>query len=111
MELIIISIFILGYAAIAFEHSIKINKAAIALLTGVLCWTAYTLFSADRQIVSEELTHHLGNLSGILFFLMGAMTIVELIDAHDGFEVITSRINTTDKRKLLWIISIISKPA
>lgn len=108
MELLIISIFILGYSVIAFEHQLKINKAASALLTGVLCWTVYVLFSPNRGIVSEELTHHLGNLSGILFFLMGAMTIVELIDAHDGFEVITSRITTTSKRKLLWIISFLA---
>jgi len=108
MELLITVIFILGYAAIAFEHSIKINKAASALLAGVLCWTAYIFFSSDAEVVSGELTHHFGNLSGILFFLMGAMTIVELMDAHDGFEVITSRITTTDKRKLLWIISIIT---
>lgn len=108
MEILISAIFILGYAAIAFEHPLKINKAASALLTGVLCWTAYVLYSSDKAAVSDSLTHHLGNLSGILFFLMGAMTIVELIDAHDGFEVITSRITTTDKRKLLWIISIIT---
>jgi len=108
MELLIISIFVLGYAVIAFEHQLKINKAAGALLTGVLCWTAYVLFAPNKDIVSEELTHHLGNLSGILFFLMGAMTIVELIDAHDGFEVITSRITTTSKRKLLWIVSFLA---
>lgn len=108
MELLIISIFVLGYAVIAFEHRLKINKAAGALLTGVLCWTAYVLFAPNKDIVSEELTHHLGNLSGILFFLMGAMTIVELIDAHDGFEVITSRITTTSKRKLLWIVSFLA---
>ena len=83
---LIIFIFVLGYIAIAFEHAIKINKAAIALVTGVLCWTVYILLSLDKHIVSEELTHHLGELSGILFFLLGAMTIVELIDAHDGFE-------------------------
>ncbi len=108
METTIVSIFILGYLAIAFEHQFKVNKAASALLTGVLCWTVYVLFSSNADVVSEELTHHLGNLAGILFFLMGAMTIVELIDAHDGFEVITSRITTTDKRKLLWIISILT---
>ncbi len=108
MELLIISIFILGYAAIAFERPLKINKAASGLLTGVLCWTAYVLFSADKNVVAQELTHHLGNLSGILFFLMGAMTIVELIDAHDGFEVITSRITATSKRKLLWIICVLT---
>ena len=108
MEILITAIFILGYAAIAFEHPLRINKVASALLTGVLCWAAYILLSSDKAVVSDSLTQHLGNLSGILFFLMGAMTIVELIDAHDGFEVIISRITTTDKRKLLWIISIIT---
>lgn len=105
---IIITIFILGYVAIATEHSIKINKAASALITGVLCWTVYILFSPDKNMVGEELTHHLGELSGILFFLLGAMTIVELIDAHDGFDIITTRINQTDKRKLLWIVAFIT---
>ncbi len=108
MEIFIVSIFILGYAAIAFEHPIKINKAASALLTGVLCWVVYVLFSGEPEAVTTELQNHLGSLSGILFFLMGAMTIVELVDAHDGFEVITNRITTTDKRKLLWIVSIIT---
>jgi Na+/H+ antiporter NhaD/arsenite permease-like protein len=64
--------------------------------------------SNDSHLVNEQLTEHIGELSGILFFLMGAMTIVELIDAHDGFEVITSRITTNNKRKLLWIISILT---
>src|ERR1051325_1371528 len=108
MEILIVSIFVLGYAAIAFEHAIKINKAASALLTGVLCWTAYILFSSEKTAVSNELIEHLGNLSGILFFLMGAMTIVELIDAHDGFEIITSRITTNSKRKLLWIVCLLT---
>lgn len=108
MHLIIISIFILGYLAIAFEHSIKINKTATALLTGVLCWTVYILFGSDKHLITEQLTGHLGELSGILFFLMGAMTIVELIDAHDGFDIITTNITTLNKRKLLWIICFIT---
>lgn len=108
MTTIIISIFVLGYVAIATEHTIKINKAASALLTGVLCWTVYILFAHDKHIVTEELVEHLGELSGILFFLMGAMTIVELVDAHDGFDIITSKINQTDKRRLLWIIAFIT---
>lgn len=108
MEILIISIFVLGYCAIAFEHGIRLNKAASALLTGVLCWTVYVIFSSTKDVASEELTHHLGNISGILFFLLGAMTIVELMDAHDSFEVITSRITTTDKRKLLWLVSFIA---
>jgi Na+/H+ antiporter NhaD/arsenite permease-like protein len=105
---LIIAIFVIGYIAIATEHSIKINKTASALLTGVLCWTVYILFAPDRNIVEVELIEHLGELSGILFFLMGAMTIVELVDAHDGFDIITSKINQTDKRKLLWIIGFIT---
>ena len=108
MEILIISIFVLGYAAIAFEHPLKINKAASALLTGVLCWTIYILFASNREAVAEQLVHHLGTHSGILFFLLGAMTIVELIDAHDGFEVITRRITTTNKRQLLWIVCFLT---
>ncbi len=108
MGVLIIAIFILGYVAIAFEHTIKINKAASALITGVLCWTVYILFSPDKDRVTEELSHHLGELSSILFFLLGAMTIVTLIDAHDGFDIITRRINQTDLRKLLWIIAFIT---
>jgi len=108
MEILIICLFILGYFAIAFEHTIKINKSATALLTGVLCWTVYILYGNDKQLISQQLTEHLGELSGILFFLLGAMTIVELIDAHDGFDLITSNINTINKRKLLWIICFIT---
>ena len=108
MILTIIIVFIIGYAAIALEHGIKINKAASALITGVLCWTIFILFSSDKHLVSESLVEHLGELSGILFFLLGAMTIVELIDVHDGFNIITDRINQTNKRKLLWIISFIT---
>ena len=108
MNLLIVLVFIIGYAGIAFEHPLKINKTASALLTGVLCWTVYIMGSSNVDLVSEQLYEHLGQISSILFFLLGAMTIVELIDAHDGFDVITSRIRTTDKRKLLWIISILT---
>lgn len=103
-----LSVFVLGYLAIAFEHTIRLNKAATALVTGVLCWTVYIVFAQDKEVVVEQLNHHLGELSQILFFLMGAMTIVELIDAHDGFEIITSRIKTTNKGKLVWIIALLS---
>jgi Na+/H+ antiporter NhaD/arsenite permease-like protein len=108
MAEIIIAIFILGYAAIAFEHKIKLNKAATALITGVLCWVVYIIFAPDKNVINLELTTHLGNLSGILFFLLGAMTIVELIDAHDGFNVITDKITQTNKKSLIWIIGFIT---
>jgi Na+/H+ antiporter NhaD/arsenite permease-like protein len=107
VELLIVT-FIIGYSLIAFEHYTKINKSAIALVTGVLCWTLYIFFSADTNLVNEQLSEHFSGVSEILFFLLGAMTIVELIDAHDGFEIITSRINQTDKRKLVWIIGFIT---
>lgn len=101
-------VFVAGYVLIALEHSLRINKAAVALLTGVLCWTLYVISAPDPHLVSEQLTEHLGEIAGILFFLMGAMTVVELIDAHDGFDVITKSITTTSKRKLVWVISGLS---
>jgi NhaD family Na+/H+ antiporter len=108
MLVAIIVVFILGYLCIALESFLKINKAAIALLTGVLCWTLYIFSQNEKDLVTSELIEHLGNLSQILFFLLGAMTIVELIDAHDGFEIITRRITTKSKRKLIWIICFIT---
>lgn len=108
MDTLIIITFVLGYAAIAFEHPLKINKTASALLTGVVCWVLYILASNNTELVSEQLYEHFGQISGILFFLLGAMTIVELIDAHDGFRVITSKINTKSIRKLLWIIGLVT---
>lgn len=140
MELLIICVFVAGYLAIAFEHTIKINKTASALLTGVLCWTLFALSSPSTSLLSSEsflgylkmqdalggesvsapasdafhgfviseLSHHLSSISEILFFLMGAMTIVELIDAHQGFRVITDRIKTKNPKTLLWIVCWIS---
>ncbi|MEO5997272.1 MAG: sodium:proton antiporter NhaD [Chitinophagaceae bacterium] len=105
---ILIALFVIGYGAIAFEHVLKINKTAPALLTGVLCWTVYILFSDNKEEVTSQLVENLGDFSGILFFLMGAMTIVEIIDTHDGFDIITQRITQKNKRKLLWIISVIT---
>ena len=102
---LIIIVFVLGYIAIAFEHPLKLNKAASALITGVLCWTIYILQSNSTHTVSEELLHHLGEIASILFFLLGAMTIVELIDSHNGFDIITERIKTTSKQKLLLIVT------
>jgi Na+/H+ antiporter NhaD/arsenite permease-like protein len=108
MVTLIILVFVLGYAAIAFEHSIRINKAASALITGILCWTIYILSGKSREIVNEQLLVHLGEIASILFFLLGAMVIVELIGAHDGFSIITNRIKTKKKSKLLIIVTIIT---
>jgi Na+/H+ antiporter NhaD/arsenite permease-like protein len=108
MTALIITIFCLGYLGIALEQFIRINKAAIALLTAVFCWTAFILMSPDKSAVSAQLIEHVGDFSGILFFLMGAMTIVELIDAHRGFDLITERIHIDGKRRLLWLTGSIA---
>jgi len=108
MTTLIVVLFVLGYLAIAFEQPLRINKAASALLTGVLCWSVYALGGSEKELVSENLSHHLSEIAGILFFLLGAMVIVELIDAHDGFEIITARIQNTGKKKLVWIVGFIT---
>ncbi len=105
---LIIIVFIVGYIAIAFEHPLKLNKAASALITGVLCWTIYILQSQSTDLVGKELLHHVGEIASILFFLLGAMTIVELIDSHNGFDIITEKITTKNKATLLLIITGIS---
>lgn len=106
MEILLASVFVIGYLLITLEHNIKINKAATALLTGVACWTIYMLLEKEPDVINGELSHHLSGISEILLFLLGAMTIVELIDAHEGFQLITDKITTNNKTKLLYIISI-----
>ncbi len=110
MELttIILVLFILGYLAIAFEHNIKINKAASALFLGGICWAVFAFTGVSISSLEYEIQHHIIHISEILFFLFGAMTIVELIDTHQGFSIITDKIKTTNKLKLIWIISAIS---
>ncbi len=134
---LIVVLFLLGYTCIALEHPLKINKAATALVTAVLLWVIYMLgvapevvpaggafgdFVAGHTAVqelsfSEQVSHFVnehqilgtvGEVAEILFFLIGAMTIVELIDIHGGFDIITSRITTRHKRSLLWIIGVIT---
>jgi Na+/H+ antiporter NhaD/arsenite permease-like protein len=104
MNTAIFLIFVIGYCAIAFEQSIHINKAASALFTGVMCWVVYILNQPDKHLVVHQLMEELGEIAGILFFLLGAMTIVELIDAHDGFQIITDKIKTQSSVKLLWLL-------
>ena len=105
MEATVIIIFVIGYLLIALEHPIKINKSATAIVTGVLCWTIYALFSEQPiEHIVDQLAEHFGEISAILFFLLGAMTIVELVDGYEGFRIITDRITTKNPKKLLWII-------
>jgi len=108
MIIAIVTIFILAYAAIALEHPIRINKSASALIGAGLLWTVYALAVGDTALVEEQLGHSLIETAQIVFFLMGAMTIVEVIDAHNGFEVITSRIRTTQLASLMWLIGAVT---
>ena len=107
MNILMVLIFVSGYIAIALENKLKVNKAAMALLVAVFCWGFNFIenFPPDEASL-HNLIEHLGEISQVIFFLMGAMTIVELIDSHGGFKIITDFIMTRDKRKLLWAISI-----
>lgn len=144
MFILMVGVFVLGYVAIALEHPLKVDKAASALVLGVLVWTILILdvsgilnlgYSQAWEhfkhsslltdfleknpeagvieqmkyfIVDNQVIEHLGDISEILFFLLGAMTIVETIDQHQGFKIITDKITTTNKVKLLWILSILT---
>ena len=108
MASILIVIFILAYAAIALEHPIKIHKTASALIAAGMLWTIYSVMSGDFHLVEEQLNDSLASTAQIVFFLMGAMTIVEVVDAHNGFEVITSRIKTTKLSSLMWLVGFVT---
>src|ERR1043165_7809256 len=109
MQIIIGIVFIVGYAIIAMEHPLHVNKSAVAVLLAVLCWLLYMISNAtDPESVLHQLSTHLSSIAEILFFLMGAMTIVELIDSHKGFRIVANLIRTNSRIKLLWIISIIT---
>jgi NhaD family Na+/H+ antiporter len=103
----VVFVFCLGYVAIILEHYIQMNKTAIALLVAVLCWSIY-LVSGIAPVGANILAlgHHVSEISQIIFFLMGAMTLVELVDSHRGFKLITDRIQTKSKRKMLWIVAM-----
>jgi Na+/H+ antiporter NhaD/arsenite permease-like protein len=123
MTIFIVVAFIIGYLMIALEHPLHIDKAASAILTGVVCWVALVIgldampltataegaeAIRDAHFLDHHLLEHLGEIGSILFFLLGAMTIVELVDAHDGFRIITDRITTENRVRLLWILSLVS---
>ena len=103
---LLIFLFFIGYFFITIEHYIKINKAAIALLISALSWVLLIIFSNNFQEVNSDLSHHLIGVSEIVFFLLGAMTIVEIIDAHDGFSIISQKIKTNNKNQFIWLIAL-----
>ncbi len=105
---ILLTIAILGYLAVILESPLKIDKTISALLTGSLCWIIIAVFQHDQHQIAEKLIEYFGEISGLLIFLLGAMTIVELIDIHKGFTVITHRIRTKSVYSLLWIVALIT---
>ncbi|MFA7282009.1 MAG: sodium:proton antiporter NhaD, partial [Sterolibacterium sp.] len=101
-------VFVIAYTAIALEHPIKINKSASALVGAGLLWTIYALSYGDSHTVGEQLSESLMGTAQIVFFLMGAMTIVEVVDAHNGFEVITEHIRTSKLSTLMWLVGFVT---
>ena len=108
MLITLVAVFIAAYAAIALEHPLRINKTASALIGAGLLWTIYALSTGDHDLVNRQLGDSLMGTAQIVFFLMGAMTIVEVVDAHNGFDVITSRIRTTSLTSLLWLVGFVT---
>src|SRR3954451_10427996 len=105
---VIATIFVIAYAAIALEHPIKVNKSASALVGAGVLWTVYAVFSGDPALVEQQLNESVSSTAQIVFFLIGAMTIVEVIDAHNGFEVITSLIRTRKQVTLMWLVCFVT---
>jgi NhaD family Na+/H+ antiporter len=108
MLLTLVIVFVGVYAAIALEHPLRINKSASALVGAGLLWTIYALQVNQPSLIEEQLSESLISTAQIVFFLMGAMAIVEVVDAHDGFEVITSRIKTNELSKLMWLVGFVT---
>lgn len=108
MLISLVLIFVVVYAAIALEHPLGINKSATALIGAGLLWTLYALSASDPAVVSAQLGESLMGTAQIVFFLIGAMTIVEVVDAHDGFDVITARIRTTKLSSLMWLVGCVT---
>jgi len=108
MSAALVAVFIIAYASIALEHPLRVNKSASALIGAGLLWTIYALMGGDHEVISENLRESVAATAQIVFFLMGAMTIVEVVDAHNGFHVITSRIKTTKITSLLWLVGFVT---
>ncbi len=110
-ENLIMIVFVLGYGAMAMEHVIGINKASSAMITAVICWVLLAeehlhLTGGNIHGVVDSLSHHLESTAQIVFFLIGAMTIVRLMETHNGFQVVTNIMKVRKKRSLLWVISL-----
>ena len=108
MLTVLITLFVLAYLAIALEHPLHVNKTATGLLAAGVLWSIYALGSGDAHLISEQLGESLMGTAQIVFFLMGAMTIVEVVDAHNGFHILTSRIRTQSLSGLILLVGVVS---
>src|SRR5262245_52752500 len=106
MITVLVVIFLLTYLAITLDHPLHLNKSATSLLGAGVLWTLYALGSEDKELVTEELAATLSATAEIAFFLMGAMAIVEVIDTHGGFDVVTTRIRTKSLPTLLCLVCV-----
>lgn len=104
----LIVLFVLAYAAIALEHPLRVNKTATALIASGVLWTLFALGAGSEHGVSDALGESLMGTAQIVFFLMGAMAIVEVVDAHNGFEVLTSRVRTSSMASLAWLVGLVT---
>src|SRR5689334_9539380 len=100
----LVAIFVIGYFFITIEHIIQIDKATIALFMGIACWVVHFTYSGSTCISQECLKNHISDISQIVFFLLGSLAIVAIINEHNGFAIIADAININSKRKLLWVI-------
>jgi len=107
LDLSMILVFILGYVGIIIEEELAFNKSGVALLMAVSLWTIRALAGEPGE-VHHELEYAVSEVSEIIFFLLGAMTIVEVVDAHQGFKIITDVINTKSRTTLLWVVGMIT---
>ncbi|ESW15040.1 hypothetical protein PHAVU_007G039000 [Phaseolus vulgaris] len=101
-------LFVLGYAGIIFEESLAFNKSGVGLLMAVSLWVIRSLGAPSTDIAVSELTHASAEVSEIVFFLLGAMTVVEIVDSHQGFKLVTDSITTRNPRILLWVIGFVT---
>ncbi len=108
MELVLVLVFVVAYLAITLEHQLKVNKSAPALMGAAVLWTLYAWQLGDAQLLSQHLHESLVSTAQIVFFLLGAMTIVEVVDAHHGFDVITRHIRTSKLSALMWLVGAVT---
>ncbi|CAL5065446.1 unnamed protein product [Urochloa decumbens] len=107
-DIAMVLVFAVGYAGIIFEESLAFNKSGVAILMAVCLWVVRSIGAPSTDVAVQELSHTTAEVSEIVFFLLGAMTIVEIVDAHQGFKLVTDNISTRSPKALLWVIGIVT---